>query len=157
MVGGLVYYGAAALLLKLKVDDPLSAWPVHGACGVWGCLSVGIFADARNICRAYGSCSNVVSGGRQFVVQLGGTAAIVAWTCVTCGVMFAAMAKAGILRVSERDEAMGLDWTEHGGESHGATAASFMLAQQMKISDPEGAGAEGSMPDNEPANEPANP
>ena len=33
------------LLDKLKIDDPVGAWPVHGLCGVWGGLATGIFGD----------------------------------------------------------------------------------------------------------------
>lgn len=128
---------------------------MHGACGVWGCLSVGIFAEARNICRAYGQCNNVVSGGRQFAVQLGGITAIVAWTCVTCGVMFFALAKAGVMRVSAEEEAMGLDFTEHGGAAHGAHAVSFMEAGGVKVEEQKDVDLEEKKAptgDNEPAN-----
>jgi Amt family ammonium transporter len=35
-IGGFVYYGSSKLLLKLKIDDPLDASPVHFFCGMWG-------------------------------------------------------------------------------------------------------------------------
>merc|ERR1719223_615923 len=129
-IGGGVYYGSAELLLKLKVDDPLNAWPVHGMCGVWGCLAVGIFAQHRNIARAYGVTdeANAVSSGMQFAVQLGGVAAIVGWTVVTCGLMFFVLAKTGLMRVTDEEELHGLDVAEHGD----AFSRSFQEEQGLK-------------------------
>merc|ERR1719217_1509840 len=42
-LGGLIYCGASELLQKLKIDDPVEAFPVHGACGIWGVIAVPIF------------------------------------------------------------------------------------------------------------------
>ena len=44
ILGDFVYHGASCLLRKLKIDDPLDVFPVHGACGFWGVLAVGLFA-----------------------------------------------------------------------------------------------------------------
>ena len=38
LIGGVVYVGASELLQKLKIDDPVEAFPVHGACGIWGVI-----------------------------------------------------------------------------------------------------------------------
>ena len=43
IIGGFVYIGASALMPKIKVDDPVEAFPVHGACGIWGVLAAAIF------------------------------------------------------------------------------------------------------------------
>jgi len=45
LVGGLVYQGASMALKRLKVDDVVDAFPVHGACGAWGVLAVGLFGN----------------------------------------------------------------------------------------------------------------
>merc|ERR1719218_139246 len=42
-IGGIIYCGASELLQKLKIDDPVEAFPVHGACGIWGVIAVPIF------------------------------------------------------------------------------------------------------------------
>lgn len=55
MIGAFIYLGSSALLKKLQIDDPLDAFPVHGACGAWGTLAVGIFSTQDNIANAY-SC-----------------------------------------------------------------------------------------------------
>ena len=43
LIGAFVYQGASMLLQKLKVDDPVDASPVHGFCGIWGCMAVALF------------------------------------------------------------------------------------------------------------------
>src|SRR5215831_12124398 len=43
-VAGVVVVLAVDLLEWLRIDDPIGAWPVHGACGIWGTLSLGLFA-----------------------------------------------------------------------------------------------------------------
>jgi Amt family ammonium transporter len=42
-LGGLIYNIVSYILLKLEIDDPLDAFPIHGATGIWGVLAVGIF------------------------------------------------------------------------------------------------------------------
>ena len=42
-VGAIVYQAASMLLQKLKIDDPVDASPVHGFCGIWGCMAVALF------------------------------------------------------------------------------------------------------------------
>merc|ERR1711968_316092 len=45
LVGGFVYFGSSkCMVYLLKIDDPLDAFAVHGACGFWGVLAVGLFA-----------------------------------------------------------------------------------------------------------------
>merc|ERR1719454_298496 len=43
VIGGLLYQGASVLLRKIKVDDPIDAFPVHGACGAWGTIAAALF------------------------------------------------------------------------------------------------------------------
>merc|ERR1719313_1191682 len=43
IVGGLIFVGSSALIKKLKIDDPVDAFSVHGACGIWGCLAAALF------------------------------------------------------------------------------------------------------------------
>merc|ERR1711918_324565 len=92
IIGAFVYLGASALLKKLKIDDPLDAWPVHGACGVWGCLAVGIFSNDEDIADAYSTCSELGTKGNkngwQFATQLTGVICIILWTVGMSAVLF---------------------------------------------------------------------
>ena len=110
VAGGLVI-GSVLLLDKLKIDDPVGAFPVHGVCGVWGCLAIGILPNAH-----------LESGATSFGTQLIGTLAICAWSFVTMFALFSAMKAAGILRVSEAEEQKGLDVSEHGMQAYGGAA-----------------------------------
>ena len=71
-IGAFVLFGASKLLLKLRIDDPLEAFPVHGACGMWGVLAVGLFAKEKylgdNDNDRYGALMG--GNGRLFGVQL---------------------------------------------------------------------------------------
>jgi Amt family ammonium transporter len=91
------------LLEKLRIDDPVGAWPVHGLCGIWGGLATAIFGGAA---------------GHTFVPQLVGSLAIPIWAFVTAYILFAILKAMKILRVSEEEELEGLDITEHGSISY---------------------------------------
>jgi Amt family ammonium transporter len=104
-VGGLLVVLGILLLDKLKIDDPVGAWPVHGLCGVWGGLATGIFGALPDGIDSY---------GKFFQVQLISTLAIVAWTVVTMSIVFGILKAIGQLRVSPQEEADGLDIHEHG-------------------------------------------
>merc|ERR1719421_2570092 len=43
VIGAFVYHAASCTMRKYKIDDPLDAFAVHGACGFWGVIAVGIF------------------------------------------------------------------------------------------------------------------
>lgn len=100
--GALVVAGVR-LLDRLNIDDPVGAWPVHGLCGIWGCLAIGFIPNAH-----------LESGATTFLIQAIGTVAIVAWAFLTMYALFSILKFAGILRVSESEELQGLDMSEHG-------------------------------------------
>ena len=82
---------ASILLDKLKIDDPVGAWPVHGLCGIWGGLATGIFGDLPD---------GISSVGAFITVQAIGTVVIVAWAFITMLGVFLALKAVGMLRVS---------------------------------------------------------
>ncbi len=84
------------LLLKLKIDDAVGAWPVHGLCGVWGGIAAGIF------------------GGKALMPQIVGSLAIPLWAFGTMFSVFWVLKKLNKLRVSQDEELAGLDIAEHG-------------------------------------------
>jgi len=134
-VAAFVYHGGSCAMRKFKIDDPLDAFAVHGACGVWGCLSVGVLA-AKEYSYApaegneYRKGSNGTdlgpdagifmegSRGELFATQLVGVIIIVLWVCSLSGLLFLILKKTGMLRVDENEEAMGADIAKHGGHAY---------------------------------------
>ena len=99
----------------LNIDDPVGAVSVHGVCGVFGTIAVGLFAQ-----EAYGGINGLFFGGgfRQLGVQLLGVLSVFAWTFITCLGLFALIKKTVGLRVKPEEELRGLDIGEHGVESY---------------------------------------
>mmetsp|Transcript_10063 Transcript_10063/g.15074 ORF Transcript_10063/g.15074 Transcript_10063/m.15074 type:complete len:543 (-) Transcript_10063:121-1749(-) len=114
IIGSMVFIGSSSVLKILKIDDPLDAFPVHGACGTWGVLAVGIFASRSNIMRAYGFDNDAMITGNQFANQLFAAFCVACWVVVTMSILFQILRFAGILRISALQEKMGLDIAEHG-------------------------------------------
>jgi len=114
-IGAVVYMLSSKLMLLLKIDDPLDAGSVHGTVGIWGCLAVGIFASPAEIDTAYG-CADADMGA-QFVTQLVGVIAIIAWVGFWSIITFVILSKAGWLRVPAEVEEAGLDISEHGAKA----------------------------------------
>ena len=114
LVGGVVYTYACKLLLMLKIDDPLSASPVHFFCGAWGVIATGLLASKKN----NGLLTGGSTGGKQFGIQLLGVLAIASWTCILSGLLFGALKAAGMLRVSAESEEKGMDESKHGGSAY---------------------------------------
>jgi Amt family ammonium transporter len=103
-IAGVLVVLGIILLDKAKIDDPVGAWPVHGLCGMWGGIATGIFGDYN------------------LGVQILGSLVIPAWAFITMFIVFAVMKVTGNLRVSEEEEAVGLDITEHGMPAYGKPA-----------------------------------
>ena len=114
VAGLLVVFGVWFLDYKLRIDDPVGAVAVHCLNGIWGTIAVGLFATTS----APGN-DNLIGlfygGGFQLLgIQLLGFAAVAAWTAVTITVTFFLIKATAGLRVTEEEEIVGLDSTEHG-------------------------------------------
>lgn len=121
VAGVIVVYGVE-LLEWLRIDDPIGAVPVHGICGIWGTLSLGLFAAGQ-----YGATGPLgpdnsaplrglfYGGGTTLLeAQIIGSAIVTVSTfAVALAVMYAVNAT-GTLRVSRAGELHGLDLHEHG-------------------------------------------
>jgi len=110
LAGTICYFATNFVKLKLKIDDSLDVFPVHGIGGILGTFLVGIFASNK---------LGVLSGqedieiGSQLVVQLTGIGATIAYTAVvTFVLLFIVRALLG-LRVDEESEQRGLDLSDH--------------------------------------------
>jgi Amt family ammonium transporter len=99
----------------LRIDDPVGAISVHGVCGAFGTLAVGLFAE-----KAYGGVDGLLFGGgmAQLSKQLIGVFSVFAWTFLGALILFKVIKATIGLRVSAEDELKGLDVTEHGMESY---------------------------------------
>mmetsp|Transcript_32291 Transcript_32291/g.39736 ORF Transcript_32291/g.39736 Transcript_32291/m.39736 type:complete len:542 (-) Transcript_32291:757-2382(-) len=117
IVSCFVYYGGTLLMVVIKVDDPVEAISVHGFCGLWGLLAVGIFATPENIAAAYsGRECDGWETGLQFASQLTGALTIIAWVTLTTVPVLLLLKISSLLRVPPHFEEIGLDHSEHGGQ-----------------------------------------
>lgn len=98
--------------IKLKIDDPVGAFSVHGVNGMWGGLAVGLFATGNG---QNGITGLFYGGGfAQLGKQALGIVTIVAWTVVCMIIVFTIIKKTVGLRVTKDEEMKGLDICEHG-------------------------------------------
>lgn len=101
LIAGIIVVFSVLMFDKFKIDDPVGAISVHGVCGNWGTIAVGIF------------------GGGNLGWQIAGTAAISAFAFVFSFILFTILKLAmGGIRVSEEEEIGGLDIGEHGAEAY---------------------------------------
>ncbi|MEM7583555.1 MAG: ammonium transporter [Acidobacteriota bacterium] len=123
--GASIYIGIASGLLvvfaidwmnQLKIDDVVGAFPVHGACGIWGTIAVGLFGQEALSAPADGLFYG--GGFGQLGIQCLGVLACLGFAAVAMGVVFKAIEATVGLRVSHETELRGLDIEEHGLESY---------------------------------------
>jgi Amt family ammonium transporter len=111
LAGMVCYWAVSYIKHSLKIDDSLDVFAVHGVGGILGILLVSAFADP--MLGGLGLAAGVTIG-KQFVVQLIGTVATVAWSVV---MTFIIVKVAGVilpLRATSEAETDGLDLSEHG-------------------------------------------
>jgi len=125
-VAGVVVVWGTDLLEWLRIDDPCGAWPVHGAAGMWGTYSLGLFATGQfGASTPTGADTSSVVKGLfygggidQLVAQFIGNTSIGVGVFVVAMVLMYAVKATGTLRVSEEGELEGLDLHEHGTEAY---------------------------------------
>jgi Amt family ammonium transporter len=121
-IAGFIVVAGVELLEYLRIDDPIGAVPVHGICGIWGTLSLGLFA-----CGKYGATGPIApdngmplaglfygGGATLLIAQCIGSAIITVSTFAVSMVLMYAVNMMGLLRVSKEGEQHGLDLHEHG-------------------------------------------
>jgi Amt family ammonium transporter len=114
-IAGVIMILIVELVEWIRIDDPCGAVAVHGACGIWGTLSLGFFAVG-----SYADVKGLVYGGNanQLIAQIKGSAMITACTFAAGFLLFFSLKKLGMLRVSEEGELEGLDIHEHGAPAY---------------------------------------
>lgn len=118
LVGGiLVVFSVVAIDKYLKIDDPVGAISVHGVCGAWGTLSLGLFSTGTGDAAP---SLGLFNGGdaTQLIAQAIGVGAVFLWAAGTGLVLFSAIKYTIGLRVTAEEEREGLDFCEHGNEAY---------------------------------------
>lgn len=113
-IAGILVFYSIRFFEKIKVDDPIAALSVHGAAGVWGTLSNGLFATKE--LATVGKPGLFYGGGiHQLGIQAMGVITCAAYAFIVSFIILAIM-KAAMkgLRVTEEEEIIGLDMSEHG-------------------------------------------
>ena len=128
-VSSLVIGAAAGVLIvlavpffdRLRADDPVGAIAVHGVCGTFGTLAVGIFAQNGGL--LYGG------GVHQLLIQLLGVTVIWLWGFGATYALFSLLKATVGIRVTKEEELAGLDLSEHGISAY--TDMEYPLLQRM--------------------------
>ena len=111
LAGSVCYYYVNLIKDALKVDDPLDVFPVHGVGGILGVVLVLIFATTSLGGMGYADSTTM---SRQFLVQLTGTTAVVAWSGIITFFIIEFITILLGLRVGKEGETEGPDLAEHG-------------------------------------------
>lgn len=113
--GVICFYSTVYIKQKLKIDDSLDVFPVHGIGGILGTLLAGVFASTElGAFSGFGYAEGITTMLGQVTVQLIGIGSTIVYTAVVSYILFklvALMTKG--LRVSKEQETTGLDLTEH--------------------------------------------
>lgn len=115
-IGGLIVFFSMKFFEKARIDDPIFALSVHGVAGVWGTVSTGFFATPELAAMNGGSAGLFYGGGfGQLGVQILSVVASGAFAFIASYILLLiTKAIVGSLRVSEEEEIVGLDLSEHG-------------------------------------------
>lgn len=120
-IGGGIVVVAVLGFDRIKIDDPVGAISVHGVCGIWGTLSIGLFAKYDDAFLGREDAGLFYGGGAsQLIMQALLVLIVMAWVLPTSGLVFYALKMTVGLRVSREEELMGLDVPEHGAPGYGA-------------------------------------
>jgi Amt family ammonium transporter len=116
LIGGIIVVFAVEFIDKvLKIDDPVGASSVHLCCGIFGTLAVGIWANAPE----EGVVGLLHGGGAaQLGIQAIGVVSVAAWAGILSLLLFLAIKATVGLRVSPKEELVGLDQSEHKSEAY---------------------------------------
>ncbi len=121
LIGGIIVVFSVAALDAAGIDDPVGAFSVHGVCGVWGTVVVGLWGVKGMSPEDFSVGIGLFNGGgfSQLGIQALGAGAYAIWALVTCWIAWSVIgAMFGGIRVTEEEEINGLDIGEHGMEAY---------------------------------------
>ena len=127
IISGFVYIGFSKFLIKMKVDDAVDAVPVHFACGIWGVLAVGFFAEPglMGVAGYEASKPGVFYGGdgSLLLCELYAVLWVIGWVALTMTPFFMLLKVLGMFRVDALEEEVGLDISHHRGSAYDLSGA----------------------------------
>eukprot|EP01087_Luapelamoeba_hula_P023846 TRINITY_DN8869_c0_g1_i3.p1 TRINITY_DN8869_c0_g1~~TRINITY_DN8869_c0_g1_i3.p1 ORF type:complete len:237 (+),score=8.80 TRINITY_DN8869_c0_g1_i3:247-957(+) len=122
IVAALLFLLCSRALLMFHIDDPLDAVSVHFIPGMWGLISLALFATPDNVRTLYGRADAyglfLGGGAEQLGIQLVGIFSLLIWLCLWAVPMFCMFRYFKMLRVDHDTEVAGLDNTKHGGSAY---------------------------------------
>ena len=125
-ISGVLVVVSVLFFDRVKIDDPVGAVSVHGVCGIWGVLAIGLFARYDDAFLGRDEAGLFYGGGLdQLIVQALMVLIIVAWVAVTAGGTFFILKSTIGLRVSREEEIEGLDVLEHGMPGYGQDTLAY--------------------------------
>ena len=115
LAGFVCYWSVGFIKQKVRIDDSLDVFAVHGVGGALGILLTSFFGA-----EALGGMGlgDGITMGKQFGTQIVGLVAVAVWSLVISFILVKVIQKTTGLRVSEEDEIEGLDITSHGERIH---------------------------------------
>lgn len=111
MVSVFCFFAVTVIKPKLGYDDALDAFGVHCVGGIWGALATGLFAS--KLVNPAGADGLFFGNPKQFIVQLTAVLVTLGYTFISTLVIYKAVDFVLGIRVSEKEELMGLDLTQH--------------------------------------------
>lgn len=150
VVGGVLVVFAVIFFDNIKIDDPVGAVSVHLVNGIWGTLAVGLFAigpsDVAGALYSAGPAAGLFMGGgiAQLWIQFLGVITVGGMTVLLSSIFWIALKAVLGIRVSEEEEAIGLDIGEHGMEAYsgftkdtssmdGTRSSSFLTSASQEL------------------------
>jgi Amt family ammonium transporter len=112
-LAGIIVVFSVIFFDRIRIDDPVGAVSVHGVCGAFGTLAVGLFS-ATEVDGVVKKGLFYGGGADQLVSQLIGVVSIAAFVLITTTILFSVLKATVGLRVGEQEEREGLDTHEHG-------------------------------------------
>lgn len=130
-IAGMIVVLCVAGVERLRVDDTVGAFSVHGVCGLWGLVATGLFATTEG---TNGAVEGLLAGGGVGLLldQLIGGVIIVAFVAPASGLMFIGLRAMGLLRASPDDEINGLDFAEHGVPGYGPEVQASVVTRTSR-------------------------
>ena len=122
LIGSMIYTACKKIIIRNEIDDPMDITEVHGFCGIWSVIAVGIFDIDKGL---------VYTGSMdQLLIQLVGAISYFLWSLFLSFLFFYSLKQNDRLRVAYLFEVIGLDMVKH--QSDGSLREDFMIEEIRK-------------------------